>query len=132
VRRNKRIVAAAIVVGALVFAGAAAFTNSISFTPVQNTTVAYGALNVSNATVESITYGLSADGTTINSVTLVTVGDTSGSTASVGFTVAGTPGATRTCSLVDYNITNVGDTTYSCTGYTQSVTAITATDVVLD
>jgi len=139
-RRNKRTLIAAVGVGALVLAGAAAFTNSIGFSNT-NLTVGYGAENVSGATVTYMDYGLSTDGTTINSVTFVTLTDTHNSIGSVGFTVAGTPGATTQCAAGVYNASSPGNdplgnvipagTEYVCSGLTQSLAAITATDIVV-
>jgi hypothetical protein len=117
----------------LVFAGASAFTNSLSFTN-SNTTVAYGSENVTGATVSSISYGLSTDGSTINSVTFITTTDTHGSQAAVGFSVGGVAGATTACDAGTY-VSGTG-TTYVCdnggSGIGQSVAAITATNIVVD
>ncbi|HVC71602.1 MAG TPA: hypothetical protein VNC61_15210 [Acidimicrobiales bacterium] len=131
-RRNKRVLGVAIGVGALVFAGAAAFTNTVSFSNT-NTTVGYGSENVSGATLTSISYGLSTDGTTIDSVTFVASGDTSGSAADVGFTIAGpTNLATTPCGT---GVFASGATTYVCndngSGLNQSTSTITATDIVV-
>jgi hypothetical protein len=130
-RRNKRVLGAAIGVGALVFAGAAAFTNTISFTNT-NTTLGYGSENVSGATVTTITYGLSTDGTTIDSVTFVASGNTSGSTADVGFTTGSGNQATTPC---DPGTFASGNTTYLCddndAGLSQSTAGVLATDIVV-
>ena len=126
-RANRRLFGA-LAVGGLVLAAGSAFTASNTFNNT-NTTVGYGAQNVTGATVHSMTYGLSADGTTINSVTVVTVGDTSGSSAAVGFTVGGTPGATSACGAGSYDGTTY--TTYVCSGLTQGVAAVQATDLVV-
>ena len=81
-RRNNRILVVAVAAGALVLAGSAAFTNTLVDSRPANTVAgAYGALNVSNATVLAISYTL--DGNDPASVTIVhftTVGDTSGTT----------------------------------------------------
>lgn len=129
-RRNRRTLAVAVGVGALVFTGAAAFTNSIGFSNA-NTTVAYGSENVSGATVTSINYGLSADGTTVDTVTFIASGDTSGSAADVGFTTAGGTQPTSTCATGTYTLGT--GTTYVCdvSGANQSVSGITATDIVV-
>lgn len=133
-RRNKRVLVSALGVGALVFAGASAFTNSLPFTN-SNTTVAYGSENVSGATVSSISYGLSSDGSTIESVTFTTTTDTHGSQAAVGFSVAGVAQATTACNTGTFS-SGTGDTTYVCDdgggGIGQSVAAITATNIVVD
>jgi len=129
VRRTRRTLAAAVGVGALVLAGAAAFTNSLGYSN-SNTTVAYGSENVTGATVTSIQYGLSSDGTTVNSVTFVATGDTHGSGASVGFTTSGGNGAMSACGSGSYN-SGSDSTTYVCSGLTQAVSGITATDIVV-
>ena len=128
-RPKKRMLVVAVGAGALALAGSAAFTNALSFSNT-NTTVAYGQENVSGATVTTITYGLSSDGTTINSVTFVASGDTSGSVADVGFTTSGGNQPTSACAAGTYDgVANA--TTYVCSGLTQSVSAITATDIVV-
>ena len=128
-RANRKLLGA-LAVGGLVIAAGSAFTASNTFNNT-NTTVGYGAQNVTGATVTAMTYGLSADGTTVTSVTLVTQGDTSGSSAAVGFTVSGTPGATSACGAGVYTTGTPGFTTYTCSGLTQSVAGIDATDVVV-
>jgi len=139
-RRNKRTLIAAVGVGALVLAGAAAFTNSIGFSNT-NLTVGYGSENVSGATVTYMGYGLSTDGTTINSVTFVTLTDTHNSVGSVGFTTSGGNTATTQCATGVYNASSPGSdplgnvipagTEYVCSGLTQSLAGITATDIVV-
>ena len=127
--RNRKTLIAAVAVGALVLAGGAAFTNSASFTNT-NTTLAYGQEVVTGATVPIIQYGLSADNSTVNSVTLATLGDTSGSdVVAVGFTDGGGNQPMITCTLVDFNITNPGDTTYNCPGFAEPVAGILDTDI---
>ena len=66
-RINKRWVAPLVVVGALA-AGGAAYTNGIDTTGVvsQESTIGYGTVAVSGATVTDVQYGLSANGQTIN------------------------------------------------------------------
>jgi hypothetical protein len=134
VRRNKRILVSALGVGALVFAGASAFTNSLGFSNT-NTTVAYGSEVVTGATVTSISYGLSTDGTTIDSLTFVASGDTHGSQAAVGFTTSGGNQPTTPCNAGTYD-SGTSSTTYVCnddtSGLNQSVAGITATDIVVD
>ncbi|HUY22378.1 MAG TPA: hypothetical protein VMV22_08550 [Acidimicrobiales bacterium] len=128
-RRNRKTLIAAVGVGALVLAGAAAFTNSLAFSN-SNTTVAYGSENVTGATVTSISYGLSTDGTTVNSVTFVATGDTSGSEGDVGFTTGSGNQPTSVCGAGTYD-SGANTTTYICSGLTQAVSGITATDIVV-
>lgn len=137
-RMKHRVLAATIVAGAigLTAAGATAFTNSTTFTNT-NTTVGYGSETVSGAVVTSISYGLSADGSTINSVTFVAQGDTSGSAAKVGFSTISTSGtaqATTDCAAGTY-VSGTG-TTYVCnnggSGIGQAVADVEATNIVVD
>ncbi|HXW35618.1 MAG TPA: hypothetical protein VEJ87_13650 [Acidimicrobiales bacterium] len=129
-RLRKKEVVAVVAIAGLLLAGASAFTAANTFTN-SNTTVGYGSENVTGATVSAIDYTLSADGTTITAVTLVTVGDTSGSAAAVGFTVGGTALPTSACGAGTY-ASGPNATTYSCTGLSQLVSTVQATDVVVD
>ena len=82
--KRTRIVAAIAVIGA-VAAGGAAFTAGTGQPTTQ--AVGYGATTVTGGSITGITYQLSADGTTINTVTLTTTEDlltaNNGSTATV-------------------------------------------------
>lgn len=128
-RRSRRAVIAAVGIGALALAGAAASTNSLAFSN-SNTTVAYGSESVSGATVTSISYTLSSDGQTINAVTFVASGDTHGSAAEVGFTISNVTQPMSACAAGTYDSTTDA-TTYVCSGLTQSVSDIGATDIVV-
>jgi hypothetical protein len=132
VRRNKRILVAAVATGALVLAGSAAFTNTIVDSRAANTVAgAYGSLNVSNATVTAISYTL--DGNNPPSVTVVhftTTGDTSGSTAQVGFNGTGVMNVTGCTGT--HSGGSPGSTAYDCTlGSAVLVSTITSTDIVV-
>ena len=70
--KTTRIVAAIAVIGA-VAAGGAAFTAGTGQPTTQ--AVGYGATTVTGGSVTGITYQLTADGTTINTVTLTTTED---------------------------------------------------------
>jgi hypothetical protein len=70
--KTTRIVAAIAVIGA-VAAGGAAFTAGTGQPGTQ--AVGYGATTVTGGSISGITYQLSADGTTINTVTLTTTED---------------------------------------------------------
>jgi hypothetical protein len=70
--KTTRIVAAIAVIGA-VAAGGAAFTAGTGQPTTQ--AVGYGATTVTGGSITGITYQLSADGVTINSVTLTTTED---------------------------------------------------------
>jgi hypothetical protein len=136
-RMKHRVLAATIVAGAigLTAAGATAFTNSTTFSN-SNTTVGYGSETVSGAVVTSISYGLSADGSTINSVTFIAQGNTSGSSAKVGFSTISTSGTaqpTTDCGTGVYNGST--ETTYICNndsaGIDQAVADVEATNIVV-
>ena len=131
-RMRHRVLIAAAAAGALglTAVGATAFTNSNTFTNT-NTTVGYGSENVSGAVVTGLQYTLSADGTTIDAVTITTQGDTHDSAAVVGFTVGGVAGATSACAAGVFTSGTPGSTSYSCTGLSQSLAGITATDIAV-
>jgi hypothetical protein len=130
VRRNKRALIAAIGVGALVLAGSAAFTNSITNSSQTNAPAAYGSVVASGATVTSIDYTLSgANPPYVTAVTFVTTGDTSGSTAQVGFNASGTMNVVGCSGSYDSGTTS---TTYDCTLTTHElVSVITETDIAV-
>jgi predicted nucleotidyltransferase len=130
VRRNKkRTLVAAIGVGALVLAGAAAYTNSLTDSTATNAPAAYGAVHATGATVTSISYTLTnANPAVVSAVTFVTTGDTSGSTAQVGFNGSGTMNVTGCTGTYDGS----ASTTYACTlTTTELVSAITETDIAV-
>jgi hypothetical protein len=118
----------------LAAAGATAFTNTTTFTN-PNTTVGYGSESVSGAVVSSIQYGLSADGSTIDSVTFVADGDTSGSAASIGFTTISSQGTAQPTTPCDTGTFSSGSTTYVCNdngaGLDQPVADIEATNIAV-
>jgi hypothetical protein len=68
-RNGKAVLALGVLAAALIAAGGAAFTNSNSLP--QTKTVGYGSSEISGATADSIVYHPSADGSTIDSVTIV-------------------------------------------------------------
>ncbi|HXX90419.1 MAG TPA: hypothetical protein VEI83_09380 [Acidimicrobiales bacterium] len=130
---------AAVGAGALVLAGAAAFTNGLSFSNT-NTTVAYGQENVQGATVTSINYTLDATRVYVDTVTFAASGDTSGSTAEVGFSTGsqGAGNTTTNWATCGAGAFSSGSTTYVCdvsnllgSGQAQAVAGITATDIVV-
>lgn len=73
----------ALAVAGLIAAGGSAYTDSNTQPATQ--TVGYGSTTITGATVSSMAYTLSTDGTNVNSVALVLVGDTSTHTVSIGF-----------------------------------------------
>ena len=128
-RRNKRTLIAAIGVGALVLAGSAAFTNTLTDSTPTNAPAAYGTVHASGASVTSISYTLNGDDPpSATAITFVTLGDTSGSTAQIGFNGTGTMDVTGCTGT--YNGTS--HTTYDCTLVdAELVSAITTTDIVV-
>jgi hypothetical protein len=132
VRKNKRTLIAAIGVGALVLAGSSAFTNSLTDSTPTNAPVAYGTVHASGATVTSVTYTLDGnDPSSATAITFVTSGDTSGSTAQVGFNGTGVMDSVD-CSGT-YTTGTPGYTTYTACPLTtpKLVSAITTTDIVV-
>jgi len=129
VRRNKRTLIAAIGVGALVLAGSAAFTNSITDSTPLNVPAAYGSIHASGATVTSITYTLDHNNpANVTVVTFVATGDTSGSTAEIGFNGTGVMHKVGCTGTYDGSTA----TTYACTlTTTELVSAITETDIAV-
>lgn len=75
----------------------------------------YGTSTVSGATATSLTYTLSADGTTISAADLVFTGDQTGRTVKAGFGTA----ALTSCTVGTYDSTG-NKTPVTCSGYTQS------------
>jgi hypothetical protein len=128
VRRNKRTLIAAIGVGALVLAGSAAFTNSIVDSTSAYAPAAYGSVHASGATVTSISYTLDGnDPPNITAVTFTTEGDTSDSTAQIGFN------GSSTMHVEDCSGTYASpSTTYDCTlNTTEPLSDITTTDIAV-
>jgi hypothetical protein len=85
--------------------GGNAFTAGNTMTAA-DTVVGYGETVITGATVDSLSYTLSGDGTNIDSVTLVLDGDTTGSSVEIGFN----DGATSSCGAGSFST----DTTYTC------------------
>jgi hypothetical protein len=109
--KTTRIAAAIAVIGA-VAAGGAAFTDSNT---VPASIAGYGSNTVSGGTVLSLSYGLSSDGTDIDTATIVFSGDTTADDAQIGFNNGSTtdcaPGALDSASNTKYVCTLSGVTT---------------------
>jgi hypothetical protein len=73
-RITRRSVLILVVIGALV-AGGAAYTNSITGAGTSNNTAGYKDVTVTGAVLTDATYGLSADGSQIDTVKFVFAGD---------------------------------------------------------
>lgn len=121
-RISRRMVAVLVVIGAIA-AGGAAFTFANTVPP---STAGYGTSTISGATATDIVYGLSADGTQINTATITFTGDLSTDTVKAGFETS----SLTTCSAPVYD----GGTTSStstCSGFTESTAASTTFNVAV-
>ena len=113
----------------------AAFTAANTIDAHAGNQLGYGTQDVSGAHVTSMHYTLSADGTTVDTVTFVAAGDlTQGVPPEhgfVGFTVAGTPGPTVDCGTGTYDGTT--STTFTCnvTSLAQAVASVQSTDIAV-
>jgi hypothetical protein len=128
----KVLIGGALVAGVLV-AGGSAFT--AGNTQASTQVVGYGTTTVSGGTVVSTAYTLSADGTTITTATIVLAGDlTGGSTDANGATpsivsIGFNGGNVTACGAGTYDATN---TTFVCSGLTQSTSGLTQTAIVVN
>lgn len=122
VRRSAVVVLVAL--GALTVTVGSASTSSNT---VPNTTAGYGSSTVSGATVTSIDYNLSADGTQITSADLVLVGDLTGKTIAANFNGA----ALVTCTFGGYTPGAPGSSAATCSGFTQSTATATSFNVAV-
>lgn len=124
---KRMLVAGAILAGALA-AGGAAFTNSN--TQPASQVLGYGTTTVSGATVNSIAYNLSADGSNVDTVTLTLAGDTTSSAVSIAFNT----GASTSCGTGTYDGSTA--TTYTCNNsganFVQPTSGLTATHVIVN
>ena len=121
-RISRRMVAVVVVVGAIA-AGGAAFTFANTVPP---STAGYGTSTISGATATDIVYGLSADGTDINSATITFTGDLSNDTVKAGFETT----SLTTCSAPSYDSVS-GNSTSTCSGYTESTAWSTTFNVAV-
>lgn len=110
-RITRRLLAVAVVVGALA-AGGAAFTNSNT---LPASVAGYGTTNISGATATDVIYTLSADGTEINSVEIDWNSDVSADTVKAGFGTDALTSCTTTAGS--------GTSTSTCSGFTQSTSS---------
>ena len=128
-RISRRLVLVLVVVGALA-AGGAAYTNSISATA--NNTAGYADQSVQGASLTDAVYGLSGDGSEINSVTFTFANDLTNDKLQflLDTGTAGTPtgDALANCSstadsslvngVIDASLVSGGNTTVTCDGLT--------------
>jgi hypothetical protein len=120
-RITRKVVAIAVVVGALA-AGGAAFTASNT---VPATTAGYGTSSITGATATDIAYTLSPDGTEITGATITFTGDLSNDTVKAGFETNNL----TTCAAPTYNGTSSSTTT--CSGYTESTASSSTFNVAV-
>lgn len=121
-RTTKLVLAAGAAVAVASAQGALTAGNTIA-----SSTAGYGTSTISGATATSVTYGLSADGTQINSATVVLSGDMTGRTVKAGF---GTDALTA-CTLAAYVTGTPGSTTATCSGYSAVTASSTAFNVAV-
>jgi hypothetical protein len=114
------MVAVLVVIGAIA-AGGAAFTFANTVPP---STAGYGTSTISGATATDIVYGLSTDGTQINSATITFTGDLSNDTVKAGFET----NDLTTCSTPVFSS---GSSTSTCSGYTESTASSTTFNVAV-
>ncbi|HEY1712497.1 MAG TPA: hypothetical protein VGG07_06320 [Solirubrobacteraceae bacterium] len=119
-RISRRMVAVLVVIGAIA-AGGAAFTAANTLPP---STAGYGSSTVSGATATDIVYGLSTDGTQINSATITFTGDLSNDTVKAGF-------ETTDLSTCTAPVFASGSSTSTCSGYTESTAGSTTFNVAV-
>lgn len=133
-RRNKKVIIAAIGVGALVFASSAAFTAGLSTAGVTNN-AGYGTVTATGGTLHTLSYTLNTDNPPlVTGVTVVMVGDTTSSNAYVGFNGPSGSGGTATVECTGATLVDAGaDTSYTCdvSSLSQTADLITQTDVAL-
>ena len=119
-RISRRMVAVLVVIGAIA-AGGAAFTAANTLPP---STAGYGSSTVSGATATDIVYGLSTDGTQINTATITFTGDLSNDTVKAGF-------ETDDLTTCTAPVFASGSSTSTCSGYTESTASSTTFNVAV-
>jgi len=125
---GKRMLVAGVILAGALAAGGAAYTNST--TQPASQVLGYGTTTVSGATVSSIAYNLSADGSNVDTVTLALAGDTTASAVSIAFN----SGASTSCGTGTYDGTS--STTYTCSNgganFSEPTSGLTATHVIVN
>jgi hypothetical protein len=124
-RKSSKLIGALAIAG-IAAAGGTAFT--ASNTQAASQVVGYGSTTISGATVSSMAYNLNAAGDNVNTVTLVLVGDTTGSAVSIGFN----GGTTTGCGTGTFTTV----TTYTCDNlgapFVRSTAGLTGTAVIVN
>ena len=139
-RKTRRITLALVIIGALA-AGGAAYTNTITGAGTTNNTAGYKDVQVSGAVLTDATYGLSADGSQIDSVTFKFAQDLTNDKLQYVVDTAPAPGggsgtalencagdANVTAGVIGSGAVSGGNTTVTCTLATPATTS-TATDL---
>jgi hypothetical protein len=93
---------------------------------ISSGTAGYGNGAISGATANSVSYTLSADGSTITTATVVFAGDLTGKSVSAGFNAS----ALSACSLGTFN-SSANTTTATCSGLSQNTAAATTLAVAV-
>lgn len=120
--KTPRIVASVAVIGA-VAAGGAAFTASET---VPTNLAGYGTTTVSGATLNSLNYDLSADGTTITTANLVFAQDLTGDSVGISFG----SGNLASCTIGTYD-SGTGTTPVTCSGLSQETDTADNVDIAV-
>lgn len=120
-RFTRKMVALAVVVGALA-AGGAAFTASNT---IADSTAGYGTSHITGATATDVKYTLSADGTQITGATITFTGNLSNDTVQAGFETS----SLTTCSAPAYDGTT--SSTSTCSGFTESTSTSSTFNVAV-
>ena len=120
---QKKILAGAAALVVLGISSGGAFTAANTMT-AGDQTAGYGTVSASGATVNSINFTHSADGTKVDSATVVLVGDQTGNTVKAGFAAV----ADKSCTLAAYNATDL-TTTATCSALAQDVATASSFNV---
>lgn len=125
-KHHTKRVAIGVAALSLLLAGSA-FTDSNDMTGVDGGVLGHGQTTVSGATVIGLDYTLDSTGSTVTDVALTLAGDTSDSSAAIGFN----DGDTTDCTFGTYDDT-ADESSYDCTGLTQDTSTLTSTEVVVN
>jgi hypothetical protein len=120
---NKKLLASAGAVVALGLSAGGAFTASNTMT-AGDQTAGFGTVTVSGATVDTIDYKQNAEGTQIESATVVFTGDQTGKTVKVGFGAV----ADKSCTLAAYDGAAL-TTTATCSTLAQDISGAASFNV---
>ncbi len=134
-RRKKNLLWLLLLVAIAVGVGTA-FTEANTFAAHAGNQLGYGVQTVSGANVTSMHYTLSADATSVATVTFIAAGDLTQGVPQehgyVSFTTSGGVGNKIDCGTGTYD-TNTTSTTFTCnvSSLNQTVAAVTGTDIAI-